>query len=115
MDPDERISIEEALEHEWVRVGGTARKQSVQSLVQDSIISLKKVCVFLHIINTAIFVWIDGFSFSALIGNKIFGKIPRISIESGKDFAEDFPFLDGIFTSENHFSNHFSMGSHSTK
>ena len=43
-------------------------------------------------VYTAIFVWIDGFSFSALTGSKIFGKIPRISIDCGKDFAEDFPF-----------------------
>ena len=61
---------------------------------------------------TAIFVWIDGFSFSALIGSKIFGKIPRISIESGLRRIFHFGW---DFTSENHFSNHFSMGSHSTK
>ena len=45
---------------------------------------------------TAIFVWIDGFSFSALIGSRILGKIPRISIESGKNFAEDFSFWMGF-------------------
>ena len=44
----------------------------------------------------AIFVWIDGFSFSALIRSKIFGKIPKISIDSGKDFAEDFSFWMGF-------------------
>ena len=46
--------------------------------------------------STAIFIWIDGFSFSALIGSRIFAKIPRISIESGKDFAEDFSFGMGF-------------------
>ena len=42
--------------------------------------------------NTAVFIWIDGFSFSALIRSKILGDIPRISPESGQHFAEDSSF-----------------------
>ena len=40
---------------------------------------------------SAIFVWIDGIFIS-----KIFGKIPRIFIDSGKDFAEDFSIWMGF-------------------
>ena len=42
--------------------------------------------------STAIFVWIDGFSFSALIGSKIFGKIPGISIRAARILQRIFHF-----------------------
>lgn len=43
IDPDERITIDEALEHPWVREGGIATEKSLEKTVLSGVRAVTKV------------------------------------------------------------------------
>ena len=43
VDPAQRITIDEALQHEWVREGGVASDKSVLTSAKDALNNLNKV------------------------------------------------------------------------
>jgi hypothetical protein len=44
VDPEQRMSIDEALEHPWVREGGTAADVSLERVVLSGLRAITRVC-----------------------------------------------------------------------
>ena len=68
------------------------RQSGTSPTAREKATETQRLGLALGIRGTAISVWIDGFSFSALVGSKIFGKIPRISIETARILRRIFHF-----------------------